>query len=179
MYQSNGTYSDHLEKYNKFMDNNKHSLTHLDGLSGSVPLGTEIGSSSHKVDINMGGAEFKNVEYKTPYYEYTITERIVPPWLGLEQEKTFMNYIKDKNEPEVKTYKNIKLNPVSTRKYESYKPIINTTTERYKNIEAFDLNPRENQWNNIMKIIIVILLIYYLYYIFTSCTILIYNNKIN
>lgn len=106
------------------------SLTHLGALSGAY--------ENYYNDYNDGdgsnyegtvyGAEFHEVHHKPPYYESMIMERVEAPWLAQGQEWTFMNRTKVKNEPVVKTYKDLKLSPVSNENNELYKPMINTAT---------------------------------------------------
>ena len=102
----------------------RNSLTHLGGLSGA-PDNSYIGDS-HDSDSNYG-AEFKYINIKSPYYEPIISQRVSPGWLAEKQEQTFMNILKAKNEPPVKTYADLKLSSIPDQQYETYEPVIYTT----------------------------------------------------
>lgn len=86
------------------------SLVTLDGLDGSVPTDTREGS--------VYGAEFMPVDMHTPYYERMLTTTVQVPWLAESEEGTYMNRLKELNEPPVQTYKDLKLTPVSQNTHE-------------------------------------------------------------
>jgi hypothetical protein len=83
----------------------KVSLTDLDGMDGSMPVDTKEGS--------VYGAEFMPVEMHTPYYEKMLTTTVEVPWLAEPEEESYMNRLKEMNEPHVQTYRELKLSPVS------------------------------------------------------------------
>ena len=89
----------------------KTSLTHLDGLSGAVPYGSE--------EASIYGSEFKHTDINTPYYDRMTTERVIAPWEAELEEKTFMNTLKELNQRPFTTYQNIENKPIPQEKYES------------------------------------------------------------
>jgi len=145
---------------------NRGSLTQLGSLSGAP---------TDKNSIN--GASFKVVNYDTPHYEKIVTERVIAPWLAQNQERTFMNRIKEKNQDEVKTYANYKLYPIPDQKYETYEPIINIT-ENTKcnnnknnskcnyNMESFNSLDYEGSTSFIFRMFCVFLAILLIYLFF-------------
>jgi len=94
-------------------------------IDGSVPLGDQEGKF---YGANIHGAKFLTVHYKPPYYQKDYPVTINPPWYGKPYEATYMNRTKVKNEPPVKTYKNLYFYSIPQYKYEKYEPIINTLT---------------------------------------------------
>jgi hypothetical protein len=91
-----------------------NSLTHL----GLLPGGPDTDSNAQD---NEYGAQFKSVNYKTPYYQLFVHERVKVPWLAAKCESTFMNRIKEKNEPPVKSYKDLLLSPLP---YDNYGRVV-------------------------------------------------------
>ncbi len=106
----------YVQKAQKAMGPN--SITHLGGLSGADMNDLYPGE--------LYGAEFKDVSDNThtPYFEFTVVETIKRPWRAEWQERTFLNNTKRLNEPPVKTYRELRFNPISGQKYETYEPII-------------------------------------------------------
>lgn len=98
-----------------------NSLTHLGLLSGTSDI-------DNRYSIN--GAQFKTINYKTPYFETKVYKKIKPPWLARQCEGTFMNRTKILNEPIVSTYKELLLSPISGNNYE--------TIEGFGNINKFN-----------------------------------------
>jgi hypothetical protein len=95
------------------------------------------------------GAQFMpTLDMHTPYYERMITVQRNVPWLGQEMEKTYMNQTKVLNEPEVQTYKNIKLGSINGNNYET--------------IENFDSPVGDNLVFKILFALFVVMVIYYL-----------------
>lgn len=137
-------------EWNKVQDFNeregkfKASLTHLDGLEGSVPVATNNEGSIY-------AAEFMEVDdMHTPYYERMLHETVNVPWLatsGDDMESTYMNRTKALNEPPVRSYKDLKLSSV---------PQTN-----YGGVEGFG----EGTQNLVFKILCVVFLIMLVYYL--------------
>jgi hypothetical protein len=167
---------DHSKNYEDFINSNKSSLTNLNGLNGATQalrtdqdrgrgpeyLGTSITTTEGS------GAEFRTVDFKTPYYEYMINETVDVPWLAKEEDKRFMNHIKEKNE--VETYKELELKPKPTIKFEKYEPIINISDKKYSDYntyEPFDTSIITKRMNNIMVAIIILILLILIYCIFS------------
>lgn len=125
-------------------DNHYHvsdaSLTKLGNLSGYS-----------KYSPATYGSSFKEVYYKIPYYETVVREIVVPPWLAQHQELTFMNELKRRNEPPVKTYRELKLGSIPAKQHAEYEPIIYTDV-----VEGFG-----NHFNNyvLLGMVLIILLI--------------------
>lgn len=112
-------------KYNR--DAPRASLTSIGNLSGTPSMDVDEGSAYAG---NIQGAHFKPVHYKTPYYERMVVERVEAPWPKAAQfhERTFMNRIKEMNEPPVKDYKDLKLSSPDFEidTYDKYVPTIYT-----------------------------------------------------
>lgn len=121
-------------KINKRGDfENKSSLTHIGDLPGApaLPAVDSYGDGGIYAST-IYGAQFKEVQKPTPYYERNIPVTVTVPWLAEEQEKTFLNNTKEKQFPPVKTYRDLELSPIPDQKYESYVP---TIYEREKPID--------------------------------------------
>ena len=104
---------------------NGASLTHLGGLSGAPALPTvDSYGGGGLYSSGIYGAQFKTIHKPTPYYDRNIPVTIVAPWLAQKQEATFMNRIKEKQEPPVKTYKDLKLSSIPDNMNEIYEPVI-------------------------------------------------------
>jgi hypothetical protein len=146
----------------EFNKNNKHSLTHLGSLSGASHVDNARSFKfGDREPVTTYGAQFKTVDYDTPYYEYMTHGTVEPPWLAQHQEGTFLNNIKALNEPPVETYKHLKLDSISSQKFKPYESILN---EQVKEVEGFGMPLFvEKNINNIMKIIIVSVFIIFIY----------------
>lgn len=93
----------------------KMSLNNLGCLAGSIPY-SEAGEGT------ANGAEFKSVKTLTPYYERTNSYIVIAPWLAQKEEATFLNRLKLRNEPPVKTYKELEFRSIPQQKYMNYRP---------------------------------------------------------
>ena len=106
-----------LNKLYNYLNNDRTSLTHLGRLSGAPDTNYNEMSS---YGGNNYGASFKQINKEKPYFHVLLKEKVIAPWLAQKQEATFMNRTKVKNEPEVKTYADLELTPISDLNYEKY-----------------------------------------------------------
>jgi hypothetical protein len=114
-----------LMKWNKFMRSEREgvsSLTSLGNLGGYVEDSPSLGNAFMN---NNYGASFMTVHREPKYYTYTDNVTVRPPWLALQQDKRFMNYIEQINKGGFpQTYKDLKLSPIPFQTHETYKPSI-------------------------------------------------------
>lgn len=141
------------------------SLTDIDGISGA----SEYVDRVYPLGGDIQGAQINDViRYRvTPQcgkmpYEKDITYKHVAPWWGQPMEGTFLNALKAANEPEVKTYRDLKLTPISTQKSQTYVPMIYTQKDNSiadRRTEGF----HGMRGNRILLWIIVLLLVWYIF----------------
>ena len=127
---------------------NKNSIISLGHLSGADV--NDLGASNSNY-----AAEFREVtdsEIKNYPFEMRTSRVIIRPWLGQKYEKTYNNYIKSKNEPEVNTYKHIIYQPVSSLNYESI-----ITKDNYK--PNVIIPKKKLNYNYLMPISLIIMII--------------------
>ena len=112
------------------------SLTHLDNING------------YDEDNNsVYGAEFTEVKSLSPFYERVIHYNDQKPWKNQNMDKTYMNYYKMRNEPEVMTYKQLILNPIPRDNHEL--------------IENFGENS-QNFYAKLLSFLFLLFVVYYL-----------------
>ena len=140
-----------MTKWNKLsnMSNMQqvNSLTHLGRLSGA-PDNSYIGDT-HESDSNYG-AEFKYVNLNTSSYQPIIIQKVSPGWLAEKEEQTFLNNLKVKNEPPVKTYADLQLSPIPDQIYETYEPVIYNKEkgDNYYQINQCQSNNKEKTYES-------------------------------
>ena len=115
------------------------SLTSLGYLDGTMPFDTQEGS--------VYGAEFMPVEMHTPYYDRMLTATVEVPWLAEPEEGSYLNRLKEMNEPPVQTYKELELKPVNQN--------INETVEGFNNLKM--------NYVVFLKVILIVVLIAWIY----------------
>lgn len=75
------------------------------------------GANKEIIQGKIKGSEINYIKECAPYYQMNIPFKSIVPWLGKSHEKTFMNNIKEKNMPIVKTYDYSQLSPLDDNKY--------------------------------------------------------------
>lgn len=99
--------------------------------------------------INLYGAEFKEIQDMTPYYERVISTIDQKPWLAMDWEKDYLNNFKRYNEPPVRSYRELLMSPIDQNIHEL--------------IEGF-----ENTDNSWFKIIFIIFILGFALYVLTE-----------
>lgn len=97
-----------------------------------APRLTNIGNiDGYEEDQPIYGASFDTIHLKPSHFETTFTEIVEAPWRGQKAEGTFMNRTKVLNEPEVETYKYLRLSPAPSGRYEIYEGFGNEMEGKY------------------------------------------------
>lgn len=118
------------------------SFTSLGGLEGASPADT--------IEGVLYGAEFMPVDMHTPYYERMIHTTVDVPWTAQPEEVTYMNKLKEMNEPPVLTYQDLKLSSIPQNTY-----------EKYEGIEGFG----EGTYDFVFKGLLILFLVFFIYYL--------------
>lgn len=130
------------------------SLTELGGLEGAVPLDTIEGS--------VYGAEFMPVDMHTPYYEKMLTTTVAVPWLAQNEEATYMNRLKELNEPPVQTYRDLKLSSIPQEIHAGLEGFNDGLEGFDTSIEGF--NAGQN-YDLFFKALMILFLLFFIYYL--------------
>ncbi len=125
-----------------------NSLTHLGLLSGAPD--TDANSQS------LYGSEFKGVDYKTPYYELMVHEKVSPPWLARQCEGGFLNRLKTLDEPVVTSYRELMMAPIPD-------------SNNYGMLEGFNHNKKKCNCNINMFLVFILVICIIFFIVMTCC----------
>lgn len=103
------------------------------------------------------GAKFSTVDYNPPYYNRLISVDDVKPWLpdAMQAEKTFLNVMKEQNEPVVKDYKELILEPIDYPYHEAF------TSDYNRPLQPFTSKPES--YSYLFKIMILFVVLFIIY----------------
>lgn len=108
--------------------------------------------------MQIEGSSFKTVDYELPYYNKLISVDDTKPWLpdAMEAEKTFLNVMKEQNEPVVKDYKELLLGPIPLAYHEAF------TTNDNRPLQPFTSKSETYSYPFKFMILFVLLFVIYL-----------------
>lgn len=109
------------------------------------------------MDNKIAGAKFSTVDYELPYYNTLITVDDTKPWMpdAMEAEKTFLNVMKAQNEPVVKDYKELKLEPIDYPYHEAF------TVEDNRPLQPFTSKP--DSYSYLFKFMVLFIILFVVY----------------
>lgn len=128
------------------------------------------GSNKEIIQGKIKGSEINYIKECASYYQMIIPFKSIVPWLGKSQEKTFMNNIKEKNLPNVKTYDYLQLRPLNDNKYrpaffidenynwDFYSPDwLKMPLKKHKESKIYNISHNDHTVENIFLICIVLI----------------------
>ena len=124
----------------------KPSLMELGNLEGTEPI--------DHIEGILYGAEFMPVDMHTPYYEKMLTATVDVPWTAQPEEVTYMNRLKEMNEPPVLSYQDLKLSSINQNTNEKFEGF-------GESIEGFG----EGSYDLVFKALLILFLLFFIYYL--------------
>jgi hypothetical protein len=95
------------------------------------------------------------------------------PWLATHHEDTFLNRIKELNEPPVQTYKDLKLSPIKQNRYHDYIPMVykrsdytdgvNTLFEDFGGLRELQSFKNKTKFAKITKFVLIFLVTFLIF----------------
>lgn len=103
------------------------------------------------------GAIFTTVDYNPPYYNKLISVDDTKPWFpdAMIAEQTFLNVMKERNEPVVKDYKELILEPIPLPYHEAF------TVNENRPLQPFTDKPESYSYLFKFMVLFIILFIIY------------------